>query len=203
MFISVLISVKPTGRFKIPNREVMMNWARQITDGVEPDTDILNICVEGPVNTFEDRWPIFMEPWLGEPIKEVLATGTAISESIYRIHFLGLIHFLRPKGWEVFIEPRAGGSYIDIRLISRKKGSAALIKLRSSEKPEHRVEDALEALERIMDENRRNQESLLNIRILREYGIASYSYTSHAIGRYLELDAQGQWEEKTDPATRM
>ena len=43
-------------------------------------------------------------------------------ERIYQVYFLGLMHVLRPKGWEVSIEPRAGGGYLDIRLVSRKRG---------------------------------------------------------------------------------
>ena len=64
MINSVLISVKPTGQFKIPNREVMVDWARWITGGVGSHTDILNICVEGHVSTFAERWPNFMQQHL-------------------------------------------------------------------------------------------------------------------------------------------
>jgi hypothetical protein len=205
MIISVLISVKPTGRFKIPNREVMVDWARWITDGVESPTDILNICVEGHISTFAERWPIFMQQHL-DP-KAVGKTRGAVSlktpERIYQVYFLGLVHFLRPKGWEVSIEPRAGGGYLDIRLISRKKGRAVLIQLKSSSKPEHIERDANKALEQIVDKNYRNQEGLPNIRILREYGIASYHLDSCVKGRYLELDAQSRWVEKDDPAMRI
>ena len=47
MIISVLTSVKPTGRFKIPNQEVMMDWARWAAGGTGSSTNILDICVEG------------------------------------------------------------------------------------------------------------------------------------------------------------
>lgn len=101
MFVSVLIPVKPTGRFKIPNREVMTDWATWITGGVKPYTNILDICVEGHVATFEERWPIFMQQHL-DP-KTVVSPKTP--KRIYHVYFLGLMHLLRPKGWEVSIEP--------------------------------------------------------------------------------------------------
>ena len=113
------------------------------------------------------------------------------------------MHVLWPKGWEVSIEPQAGGGYLDIRLVSRKKGCAVLIELKSSEKLEHIERDANKALEQIIDKNYRNQEGLPNICILREYGIASYHLASHVKGRYLELDAQSPWVEKDDPAMRI
>jgi hypothetical protein len=205
MIISVLIIVKPTGRFKIPNREVMVDWVRWITGGAESCTDILDVCVEGPVSTFEERWPVFMQQDLD--LKIVAKAGGTVSlktpESIYQIYFLGLMHCLRPKGWEVSIKPRAGGGYINIRLISRKKGHAVLIELKSSKKPEHIERDASKALKQIIDQNYRNQEGLPNIRILREYGIASYHLASCVKGRYLELDTQSRWVEKDDPAMRI
>ena len=113
------------------------------------------------------------------------------------------MHYLRPKGWEVSIEPRAGGGYLDIRLISRKKGRAVLIELKSSNKLEHIKKDASKVLKQIVGMNYRNQEGLPNIRILWEYGIASYHLASCVKGRYLELGAQGWWVEKDDPATRI
>jgi hypothetical protein len=205
MIISILISVKPTGRFKIPNQEVMTDWARWITDGVESYTDILNICVEGHVSTFEERWLIFMQQHLD--LKIVTKVQGAVSlktpESIYQVYFLGLLHFLRPKGWEVTIEPRDGDGYINICLISRKKGSAVLIELKSSKKPKYIERDASKALKQIVDRNYRNQEGLANIHILREYGIASYHLASCVEGRYLELDTQSRWVEKDDPAMRI
>ena len=202
MINSVLISVKATGQFKIPNREVMEDWARWITRGVESYTDILNVCVEGHVKIFAERWPIFMQQHL-DP-KTVAKTRGPVSfktpERIYQVYFLGHMHCLRPKGWEISIEPRAGSGYIDIRLVSRKKGRAVLIELKSSENPDHIERDALKALDRIVDKNYRNQGGLPNIGILREYGIASYHLTSVVKGRYLELDVQRRWVEKDDPA---
>jgi len=70
MINSVLISVKPTGQFKIPNREVMVDWARWITGGVESYTDILDVCVEGHVSIFAERWPIFMQQHLDEDSRQ-------------------------------------------------------------------------------------------------------------------------------------
>jgi hypothetical protein len=205
MINSVLISIKPTGQFKIPNREVMVDWARWITGGVESYTDILDVCVEGHVSIFAERWLVFMQQHLDS--KTVAKTWGAVSfktsERIYQVYFLGLMHCLRPKGWEVSIEPRAGGGYINIHLISRKKGRAVLIELKSSEKPGHLERDARKALDQIVDKNYRNQEGLPNIGILREYGIASYHLASLVKGRYLELDVQHWWVEKDDPAVRI
>jgi hypothetical protein len=162
MMISVLISLKPAGQFKIPNREVMMDWARWIMGGVISCTDILDICVGGHGSTFEERWPVFMQQHLD--LKTVAKAQSAVSlktpESIYHIYFLGLMHVLRPKGWEVSIEARAGGGYINIRLILRKKGSAVLIKLKSSKNPEHIERDAEKVLKQIIDKNYQNQEGL-------------------------------------------
>ena len=179
-----------------------MDWARWITGGPASSTNILDVCVEGHISTFEEGWPDFMEQHL-DP-KAVGKVRGAVSlktpEKIYQVYFLGLMHCLRPKGWEVCIEPRAGRGYINIRLISRKKGRAVLIELKSSDKLEHIEQDASKALKQIVDKNYRNQEGLPNIRILREYGIASYHLVSHVKGRYVELDAQGQWVEKDDQA---
>ena len=72
MLISVLICVKPDGdRIKIPNREVMNDWAQWIVNNVggggdEGDDlgttkDIADECVKGPVNNFQQRWPDFIQ----------------------------------------------------------------------------------------------------------------------------------------------
>jgi hypothetical protein len=182
----------------------MTDWARWITGSVESYTDILDICMEGHVATFEERWPTFMQQHLAP--KTVAKSRDAVSpetpERIYQVYFLGLMHFLRPKGCEVSIKPRAGEGYIDIRLTSRKKGIAVLIELKSSEKPEHMERDADKALKQIVDKNYRNREGPPNIRVLREYGIASYHLASCVKGRYLELDVHSRWVEKDDPAMR-
>lgn len=57
MVLSVLISSKANGRFKIPNPEVMTDWARWIIGDVESSDDILKRCVEGPVSDFATKWP--------------------------------------------------------------------------------------------------------------------------------------------------
>lgn len=64
MVLSVLISAKIGGRFKIPNREVMTDWARWVISGVESCDNILSTRVEGPVSDFEAKWPNFMEQFL-------------------------------------------------------------------------------------------------------------------------------------------
>jgi len=120
-------------------------------------------------------------------------------ERIYHVIFWGLMQSLRAKGWEVSIEPRAGGGYVDIRLRHRKKRMAVLIELKSSEKQGDMERDANRALKQIEEQNYRNLEGLPNIGTLREYGIACFHLSSHVKGRYLELDGQNQWVEKDDP----
>ena len=61
---------------------------------------------------------------------------------------------------DIAIEP-AGGHYIDICVISRKK-TRAVLSLKAGR-------DASKALQQIVDKNYRNQEGLPNIGILREY----------------------------------
>jgi len=77
------------------------------------------------------------------------------------------------------------------------------VELKSSKKLEDMERDAEKALDQIVDKDYRNQEGLANIRILREYGIASYHLGSCVESRYLELDTQSQWIEKEDPAMRI
>jgi hypothetical protein len=132
--------------------------------------------------------------------KERGAESRKTPEKIYHVFFLGLMQYLRRFGWEVSIEPRAGGGYVDIRLIHRKKRKAVLIELKSSAKKGDVERDANNALEQIIDKNYRNPEGLPNICVLREYGIASFHLSSHVKGRYLELDPQNQWVEKEDSA---
>jgi hypothetical protein len=203
MIISILTSVKDTGRFKIPNLEIMVDWARWVTADVKSHTDILDVCVEGHVTTFEERWPDFLQQNL-DPTTVAKVRGAVSAEAperVYQAYLVGLMHFLRPKGWEVSIEPRAGCGYIDIRLVSRKRETAVLIELKSSEKRENIERDAGKALEQIIKRNYRNQRALLNVRFLREYGIASYHLDSCVKGRYLEVDAQRRWVVKPDLAS--
>ena len=44
MVLSVLVSAKTNGRFKIPNREVMMDWARWVIGDVGSCDNILEAC---------------------------------------------------------------------------------------------------------------------------------------------------------------
>ena len=207
MLISVLISVKPEGdQFKIPNREVMDDWAQWIVDTLGGDLgankDIAEECVKGPINSFQQKWPDFMQHQL-DPKSVAKGRGAKshkTPERIYQVFVLGLMLGLRLKGWEVNIEARAGEGYVDIRLVSKTTKTAVLIELKSSEKPEHVQKDAKAALKQIK-ENYRNIEGLQDVHILREYGIACYHLMSHVEGRYLELDAQRCWVEKADPGT--
>jgi hypothetical protein len=205
MIISILISVKETGRFKIPNREVTVDWARWVIRDIKGYENILDACVDGPVSTFEEGWPSFMQQQLDPKLvaKEQGSASEKTAEKIYQTYILGLVHSLQSKSWEVTMEPRAGSGHVDyIRLISRKTHSAVLIGLKFSKKREHIERDAREGLQQIEDENYRNQEGLLNISFLREYGIASFHLDSCVRGRYLELDARRQWEVKEDPVSR-
>jgi hypothetical protein len=204
VILSLLISVKPNDQYKIPNLEVMKDWARWLVGDIASWTNILEICMEGHVSTFEERWPDFMQEYLDRKMV-TMERGTVslkTPERIYHVYFLGILHLLRPEGWEISIEPRDRGDYVNIRLISRKTGNAVLIALKSSEKPEHMERDAISALEQIVDQNNRNQEGLPNIHVLREYSIASHHLVSCVKGRYLKLDAQSRWVEKDDPAMR-
>jgi len=201
IIIPVLNSVKPDGKFKVPNGEVMLDWARWIVGGACFSEDILNECANGPVSAFTTKWPDFLQDSL-DP-KSVAKVSRAASkktpERIYQVHLLGLFHTLQLKGWDIAIEPKAGTGYIDVCLISKKKQIAVIIEIKSSETEGQIEKDADKALQQIIDKNYRNREGLSGIRILREYGIASYRLMSFAKGRYLELN-EGKWVEKDDPA---
>ena len=208
MLISVLIFVKPEGdQFKIPNQEVMNDWAEWIVNTVGSDLgankDIVDECVKGPVNSFQQRWVNFVQHQL-DPKSVAKGQGPKsrrTPERIYQVFLLGLVLGLRLKGWEVNIEERARECYIDIQLVSKTMRIAVLIKLKSSEKPELVQKDAKVALTQIEEKNYRNIEALQGVHILREYGIACCNLKSHIEGRYLELDAQRHWVEKADPGT--
>jgi hypothetical protein len=202
IIISVLMSVKSTGNLKIPNREVLADWATWITGTVENVNDILGICTRGPVDEFAEQWPHFMQQSL-HPKSVAKARGAISSktpEAVYQVFLFGLILGRGLKGWEVTIEPRGGSGYIDIRLISKKAQSAVLIELKSSKKLEDIEKDSLAALNQIETNNYRNPYGLLDIRHLREYGIACYHLESCVNSRYLELDGQRKWVQKGDPA---
>jgi hypothetical protein len=201
MIISILISVKPTGRFKIPNREVMGDWATWVTGDKGHDPKILGICTKGPVSSVEEEWPIFMECL--NPEKVASAVSPKTPERIFHVYLLGLVHHrlrpsLRREDWKFSIGTRAGSGNVGILLSSRKKNSAAIIELKSSEKQEHMKGDARKALQQIVDKNYRDD--LRDIHFLREYGIANCDLASCLKGRYLELDDQSRlWVEKGDP----
>jgi hypothetical protein len=202
MVLSVLISAKVNGRFKIPNREVMADWTRWVIgDDVESGVKILKTCVEGPVSDFTTAWPNFMQQLLDPKLvrKSRGAISRKTPETVYHVFFLGLMQYLTTKGWEVSPEPLAGAGYVDIRLRHGRKRMAVLIELKSSEKLENMESDATKALEQIEEKNYRNSEGLPNICTLREYGIAAFHLNSYVKGRYLELNSQNRWEEKADP----
>jgi hypothetical protein len=200
MVLSVLITTKIDGRFKIPNREIMTDWARWIIDYDGSSDDILTTCVEGPISDFEAKWPNFMQQFL-DP-KLVGETRRAISrktpEKIYHVLFLGLMQSLKKKGWEVVVEARAGGDYVDLRLLHKRKHTAILIELKSSEKEGDFERDAKGALEEVVKKNYWNAEGLRNIQTLREYGIAGHHLSSCVKGRHLKLTGTGQWAEEDE-----
>jgi hypothetical protein len=198
--LSVLISAKIDGRSKIPNREVMADWARWIVGDVlvSSRNNILQTCVEGPVSDFEAKWPNFTQRFHAKVVVKNRSASGKTPEKICQVLFLGLMQSLTAEGWEV---SRAGGGHVDIRLLLKRKGKAALIELKSSEKQGDMERDANRALEQIADNNYRNPEGLRNIRTLREYGIAGFHLSSFVKGRYLELNTQNQWVEKDDPVS--
>jgi hypothetical protein len=180
----------------------MVDWGKWISTDMGSPTNILDVCVGGPVSVFEQRWPGFMQQHLHPKIVAKVNKGKSLktSKNVYHAYFHGLLHSLGLKGWEVTILARAGGGYVDIRLISKTKASAVLIELKSSEYKEHIGRYAGKALQQIVDQNYRNHEGLRGASKLREFGIASYHLSSCVKGRYLELNAESQWEEKQDPA---
>jgi hypothetical protein len=102
---------------------------------------------------------------------------------------------LRAEVWEVSIEDRTGGDYIDLQLLHKWKRKAALIEVKSSKKQEDMERDANRVLKRIVKNNYRNPEGLRNVCTLREYGIATFHLNSYVKGRYLELNTQNHWVE--------
>jgi len=204
MLISVLIRVKPErDRFKIPNREVMDDWAQWIVGIVGGDLgeDIADECTKGPVNIFQQRWPDFMQRHLKPKSAAEDRGARSLETRIYQVFFFALMLRLRVKGWEVTIEESGGEGYANVWLVSTKTKTAVLIELKSSEKAAHIQKDAKAALDRIEEKNYRNCESLQDVRILREYGIGCYHLKSHVEGRYLEFDSERRWVKKADPGT--
>ncbi len=114
MVLSVLIFAKANSKFKIPNAEVMTDWARWIISDVTSSNPILKTCVEGPVSDFAARWPNFMQQELDPKLlsKARGSVSRKTSERIYRVLFWGLLQSLREKGWEVSIEPRATSTFV-------------------------------------------------------------------------------------------
>jgi hypothetical protein len=126
MMASVLISVKPTKRFKIPNREVMVDWARWVIGNVEGHEGILNACTMGPVSAFVGGWPDFMQQRL-DPKAVAKARGAVSSktpEKIYHVYLLCLLCTLEQKGWKVTMGGRAGGGLSNVRFL-REYGIAS------------------------------------------------------------------------------
>ena len=197
--LSILISAKDNGRFRIPNQEVMTDWARWIIRKIESPGDILKACVEGPVSDFEAKWPDFMQqllrPKLAINDRRANILSRKTPENVYRVFFIALMQSLGAEGSEVSVEARTGRGYVVLCLLHKRKRQAVLIELKPSEKEGDMEMDANKALEQIAD-----PEGPPNINILRGYGMAVCHLNSFVKGRYLELDDQNQWVEKADPA---
>jgi hypothetical protein len=134
------------------------------------------------------------------------AASPKTPERIYQVLFLGLMQSLIGEGWEVKVEARVGGGFVDLSLLHKRKRTVILIELKSSQKREDMEDDADKALEQIVIKNYRNRYSHRNICRLREYGIAAFHLGSVVKGRYLELEANfltQTWVEKDDPARTM
>ena len=205
MVLSVLISAKANGRFKIPNLEVMTDWAGWVIRDVRSPDDILETCVDGSVSDFEAEWPDFMQHVLHPKLfaKDRGADSRKTSENVYHVVLFALMQSLGAKGWEVSVEAGAGGDYVDLRLVHKLKRKAVLIELISSEKEGDMERDANRALKQIaVDKNYRNSGleglpadpifSKRAISSLREYGIACCHLDSYVKGQYLELNTNTQ-----------
>jgi hypothetical protein len=206
MVHSVLIFAKDNARFKIPNLEVKMDWARWVTRGVERPGDILKTCVEGPTGDFEANWPGFMQRTLHPRLvaKERDSQTGKTLENIYRVYFYGLLISLGAIGWKFTVEERGCLGYVDLRLVHKQKGQAVLIELKWSKEKKDMEKDANSALKQIVNRNYRNSTGLAGIITLREYGIARCHLDSLVKGRYLILNKESRppvWEERDDPAS--
>ena len=58
-----------------------------------------------------------------------------------------LSHQVGENGWDVSVEARTGGNYVDLRLLHKRKRQADTIELKSSEKEEDMENDPSKALE--------------------------------------------------------
>jgi len=182
LYYAGYLTMTANDKFKIPNTEVMTDWARWVIGDVGSWHHILETCVEGPVRDLATKWPNFMQQQLHPKLvgKAQGAVSCKTPERIYHVLFWGLMQSLRVKGW-VSIEPRVGGGYIDIHLRHRRKCMAVLIELKFSEKQGEMERDANKALKQIEEKNYRNSEGLPNIRTLREYGIAGSQFICHRV----------------------
>jgi hypothetical protein len=198
--IPVFIERKASGALKIPNTEVLESWSQWITSS-EPHVDNIFLgCINGPVSSFVDEWPSVMQAALDPKLvaKEHGAENRKTPEKLYHLFVLGVLYGLRLLGWDVHADARAGSGYIDVRIVSRKRQSAALIEIKSSESPELLERDADRALEQIITQNYRNQHHLEGVDYIREYGMVNFHLQSFVKGRYL-LRSRSAWVEMDDP----
>ncbi|KAH9986084.1 hypothetical protein BJV74DRAFT_951985 [Russula compacta] len=172
------LTMTSNGQFKIPNREVMMGWARWITRGAP---SLRNKILTSSVSTPSQSRPNEVNARL----RRDFILFTCFASCIPSLTTTGMSNLkLKPVR-----------AYIDIRLTKGDK--AVLIELRFSSKVEDLEADADRALKQIVDTSYRNRHGLEDSRTLREYGIACFHLDSFVKGRYLELsEAQTRWVEK-------
>jgi len=158
MIISVLISIKPTADLRYPIGRLWWDGARWITGSCRILHRYSRHCVEGHISTLQKGGQIYARNILikQSPRHKALSVSRPQRGSIKFIP-MGLMHVLWPKGWEVSIEPQAGGGYLDIRLVSRKKGGAVLMSSNPAKSCRHIERDANKALEQIIDKNYRTK----------------------------------------------
>ncbi|KAK2459529.1 hypothetical protein APHAL10511_008453 [Amanita phalloides] len=104
LYYAGYLTMTGNGRVKIPNLEVMTDWASWITGAVEPRASdlVLKTCVEGPIRDFTAKWPNFMQQHFDPKLvgKARDAASNKTLEKIYHVFFLGLMLSTRVKGWE-------------------------------------------------------------------------------------------------------
>lgn len=87
------------GRYKVPNLEVMTDWARWVIGDVEFCDNILKTGVEGPISDLEAKWPKFMQQSLDPRLvtKTRGAISCKTSEKSITFYFLALCNPLERK----------------------------------------------------------------------------------------------------------
>lgn len=198
-FFSILTCVKNNNLFKIPNLEVLADWAGWVVGYSKSSAErILEAGLKGPVSTFIADWPEFMQREF-DPKSVANQHGHARdhandhenSDSAYRVWFYGLLQLRRARGWKVDIKARRGTSFVDIKLRHEIDGMAVLIELDPTNNPLD-LEDSP-----LINHSNLNTKDFEKMHTLRKYRIAG-SHLDSVDGRYLELEGQ-HWVVKKDP----